>query len=241
VHPDCEKRGQGTTYLCIAHGGGKRCVQPGCKKSALGKTNLCIAHGGGKRCVHPDCKKGAQGKTDLCAAHGGGKRCVHPDCEKCAQGKTDLCKRHFSESLGLPPRNKTEEIVVKFLRQYFKISREFSFPESKRRYDFMVETGNKKIFIEVDGDQHFWDLYETTRWPCSLKADVEKQEAAYQNGYSMVRIRQAWVWKNKEKQEWRDWLLAAIKNACEHQFVVRREDIVLYQYHTAGETDIVLV
>ena len=37
------------------------------------------------------------------------------------------------------------------------------------------------------------------------------------------------------------WLTEAIDAAASAQFVIRREDVVLYQYHTAGETDIRLV
>ena len=97
------------------------------------------------------------------------------------------------------------------------------------------------MLIEVDGRQHFWDLFERTPWPCSLKADVEKQDLAAEKGYPIVRVRQAWIWKNQDSDIWKRWLDQAIDAAASAQFVIRKEDVVLYQYHTAGETDIRLV
>ena len=49
------------------------------------------------------------------------------------------------------------------------------------------------------------------------------------------------IWKNREKDIWKRWLIKAIEAAEEAQFVIRTEDAVLYQYHTAGETSIQLV
>jgi hypothetical protein len=94
AHLDCQKSAQGKTTLCIAHGGGERCVHPDCQKSARGKTTLCVEHGGGERCVHLGCQKGARWKTTMCVEHGGGERCVHPGCQKSAIGNTTLCKAH---------------------------------------------------------------------------------------------------------------------------------------------------
>ena len=68
-----------------------------CNKSAVGGTGLCIAHGGGSRCVVRGCGKGAEGGTDKCVAHG--PRCEY-ELSKCSNGQSrhgaapTLCIRH---------------------------------------------------------------------------------------------------------------------------------------------------
>ena len=63
----------------------------------LGGTGLCIAHGGGYRCVMHGCGKGAEGGTDKCVAHG--PRCEY-ELSKCSNGQSrhgaapTLCFRH---------------------------------------------------------------------------------------------------------------------------------------------------
>lgn len=91
--PGCGKCAQGSTSLCIAHGGGRRCTFPNCNKGARDKF-FCAAHGGGKRCKVDGCKKAAAGGTDLCTAHGGGRRCSVANCTKSAQSATPYCVKH---------------------------------------------------------------------------------------------------------------------------------------------------
>ncbi len=50
--PECFSYARGTTYKCVAHGGGKRCIEPGCIVFAVDKSNKCKRHGGGKRCLN---------------------------------------------------------------------------------------------------------------------------------------------------------------------------------------------
>ncbi|XP_073285583.1 uncharacterized protein [Primulina huaijiensis] len=90
----CLKGARGASGLCIAHGGGRRCLRPGCSKGAEGRTAFCKAHGGGRRCEFLGCTKSAEGRTDFCIAHGGGRRCNHEDCTRAARGKSGLCIRH---------------------------------------------------------------------------------------------------------------------------------------------------
>ena len=47
---------RGTTGLCIAHGGGRKCERDGCSTAARGSTPFCTAHGGGKRCTREGCR-----------------------------------------------------------------------------------------------------------------------------------------------------------------------------------------
>ena len=44
VHGNCEKLAQGTTKLCKAHGGGRRCRVSNCKEIARGHWSLCANH-----------------------------------------------------------------------------------------------------------------------------------------------------------------------------------------------------
>jgi len=94
-HPGCTKYYQdGTTKMCISHGGGHRCKHPGCTKAARDQIYCCF-HGGGPRCQFPGCTKSALGKDYLCAGHGGGNRCKAPSCKKLAQSaRVPYCVRH---------------------------------------------------------------------------------------------------------------------------------------------------
>ena len=98
------------------------CKYPDCTKSAQGATDYCIAHGGGKRCIEPDCTKSAAGATDYCKAHGGGKRC--PNCidwidSRCGSIKYDnYCATCFKRLFPEDPRSTviyshTKEIRVR--------------------------------------------------------------------------------------------------------------------------------
>lgn len=90
TQPDCGKRAR-SQGLCIAHGGGRRCVVDGCEKSSQG-GNMCIKHGGGKRCRVSGCNKAAQ-TNSLCKGHGGGPRCQVNGCDKSSQGG-GFCRSH---------------------------------------------------------------------------------------------------------------------------------------------------
>ena len=93
-HDTCNKRAQGNTRFCIAHGGGRRCTYPGCDRGARDKF-FCAGHGGGKRCSIPNCGKSAVGGSNMCTGHGGGKRCEHSSgCSKSAQAGTKFCVKH---------------------------------------------------------------------------------------------------------------------------------------------------
>ena len=106
--------------------------------------------------------------------------------------------------------NKTEKIL------YEKLI--FAHPDLKRQYkvnwcknvrhlpfDFVIE--DKKIIIELDGPQHFiqvsnWSSYENTH-----NNDLFKINCANENGFSVIRILQKDVYKNKY-----DWLNELISN-----------------------------
>jgi hypothetical protein len=83
VYDRCTKSAIGTTELCVAHGGGTRCLTEGCGKSAQpGGIQHCQAHGGGKRCQTEGCTTAAlSGGSQHCWPHGGGIFCDVAECE----------------------------------------------------------------------------------------------------------------------------------------------------------------
>ena len=87
-------RGARDKHLCSAHGGGRRCIIEGCGKAAVGGSPQCTSHGGGRRCGFEGCGKSAQSATAFCVRHGGGKQCCEPGCERVARGTTDRCAAH---------------------------------------------------------------------------------------------------------------------------------------------------
>jgi len=78
--------------------------------------------------------------------------------------------------------------------------REYSFPNTKLRYDIILL--EKNIIIEVDGNQHFKG---NKKWGSSndIRArDIQKMTIALTNGYNIIRIKQNDI-IDKSKFEWR--------------------------------------
>jgi len=106
-------------------------------------------------------------------------------------------------------RNKTETLVYKFLIEIFgrdNVKREYSNREWSKynnsngcfRFDFLINS--KRIIIEVDGKQHFnyIDFYIISgKKQCTN--DCFKMYCAVMNNYSIIRICQEDIWKNKFK------------------------------------------
>ena len=116
--------------------------------------------------------------------------------------------------------NKTELILYNQLTQYFStLKRQFKVDWCKNikhlPFDFIIE--ERKIIIELDGKQHFeqignWLSPEETR-----KNDLFKMKCANENGFSIIRILQKDVYKNKY-----DWL----KELCENIEKITNENRV---------------
>jgi very-short-patch-repair endonuclease len=96
--------------------------------------------------------------------------------------------------------NKTELILYNKLVEYYPtIKRQYKVDWCKNinhlPFDFVIE--ERKIIIELDGKQHFeqigkWLSPEETR-----KTDIFKMKCANENGFSIIRILQKDVYKNK--------------------------------------------
>ena len=124
----------------------------------------------------------------------------------------DICKQIFSCQLAAITKgiwcsfcvNKTELILYNELKVYYStLKRQFKVNWCKNirclPFDFVIE--ERKIIVELDGKQHFeqignWLSPEETR-----KNDIFKMKCANENGYSIIRILQKDVYKNKY-----DWL-----------------------------------
>jgi very-short-patch-repair endonuclease len=137
----------------------------------------------------------------------------------------DTCNKVFETQLSDITRgvwcsfcvNKTEQILFnKLIEKYPLLVRQFKVDWCKNikhlPFDFVIE--ERKIIIELDGKQHFeqignWLSPEETR-----KNDLYKIKCANENGYSVIRILQKDVYKNK--YDWLNELIANIeKISCE--------------------------
>jgi very-short-patch-repair endonuclease len=121
-------------------------------------------------------------------------------------------------------KNKTEKIVYDFLLlNNFDIKKEAKFEWSKNndtnayfRYDFCIEY--YKLIIEIDGIQHFKNIIH---WKNDYKEnqsrDKYKMEIALNEGYSIIRILQEDIYKNKF--DWKKELLENIKKKINPQII----------------------
>lgn len=164
MEPGCTKGAEGKTDKCIAHGGGRLCVESGCTKRAYSKMGKCIAHGGGKRCVAPGCTKSAQLPTDKCKAHGGGKRCAHSGCTKSARRPTDKCIEHGGGGIERCPHCITWPDSRSGSRDYdgycatcFK----YLFPNDKR--STVIYRHTKEIRVRNEINKYFTGFIHDTR------------------------------------------------------------------------------
>jgi len=133
----------------------------------------------------------------------------------------NVCKNDFSSTIkditiknSWCPfcKNKTELKLFEWLKANYKntvFQPRFDWCKDKRKlpFDFLLE--EFKLFIELDGAQHFeqvsnWKSPEETQI-----VDKFKMECALENGYSIIRIKQDDVWNNKI--DWKEILLNNIK------------------------------
>lgn len=120
----------------------------------------------------------------------------------------DICNKTFPCQLSDITRgiwcsfcvNKTELILYnRLIEHYFTLKRQYKVDWCKNikylPFDFVIE--ERKIIIELDGKQHFeqignWLSPEETR-----KNDIFKMKCANENGFSIIRILQKDIYKNK--------------------------------------------
>jgi very-short-patch-repair endonuclease len=125
-----------------------------------------------------------------------------------------ICKKHgeFSQipflhllKHGCPSCiNKTEyKFYEKIKEIYPTIKRQYKVEWCKNKfclpYDFAIE--ELKIIIELDGEQHFTQVSNWTSPETQIEKDKYKTECANKNGFSVIRLLQDDVFKDKF-----DWL-----------------------------------
>ena len=133
----------------------------------------------------------------------------------------DLCNKVFKSQLSGVTKgvwcsfcvNKTEQILFNKLKEiYITLERQYRVEWCKNLksnrflpFDFVLE--ERKIIIELDGKQHFEQIGNWLSPAETRKNDLYKMNYANENGYSIIRILQKDVYKNKY-----DWLNELILN-----------------------------
>lgn len=126
------------------------------------------------------------------------------DCDKCSdEFESKLC--HITDGSWCPNcRYKTEDIVYDKLKtNYPLIQRQYKVDWCKDKkhlpFDFVIK--ERKIIIEIDGVQHWKQVAKWKTPEYNRKRDLYKMKCANDNGFSVIRILQEDVFKNKY-----DWL-----------------------------------
>jgi very-short-patch-repair endonuclease len=142
------------------------------------------------------------------------------DCDKCNEAFTSkLC--HITDGSWCPNcRYKTEEKLTKILKEIYPlITTQVKFDWCKNikhlPFDFVLE--EKKIIIECDGVGHWKQVAKWKTPEHNKERDLHKMKCANQNGYSIIRIVQEDVFKDKY-----DWL----KDICDNISKIVDENIV---------------
>jgi very-short-patch-repair endonuclease len=120
----------------------------------------------------------------------------------------DVCNKKFPCQLSDVTRgiwcsfcvNKTELILYNKLSEYYStLKRQYKVDWCKNikhlPFDFVIE--ERKIIIELDGKQHFEQIGNWLSPQETRKNDIFKMKCANDNGFSVIRILQKDVYKNK--------------------------------------------
>jgi very-short-patch-repair endonuclease len=123
--------------------------------------------------------------------------------------------------------HKTEEILYNRLVEYYPtIQRQFRVEWCKKKnylpFDNVIP--EYKIIIELDGPQHFRQIYKGGRTPDEEREnDKYKMNCANENGYSVIRILQEDVYYNI--YDWIDELIKSIQSVITDDVI---QNIFLY-------------
>jgi len=124
----------------------------------------------------------------------------------------DVCNKPFESSLSAVTNgvwcsfcvNKTEKILFdKLVEKYDSLKQQYKVDWCKNKkhlpFDFVIE--ERKIIIELDGKQHFEQIGNWQSPEKNREIDIYKMKYANENSFSVIRILQKDVYKNKY-----DWL-----------------------------------
>ncbi len=142
------------------------------------------------------------------------------DCDNCNnEFKSKLC--HITDGSWCPNcKYKTEEKLTKTLQQIYptiKIQEKYDWCKNIKHlpFDFVLE--EKKIIIECDGEQHWKQVAKWKTPEHNRNRDLYKIKCANENGYSVIRIVQEDVFK--DKYYWLTELQEHIVNICQQNRV----------------------
>jgi very-short-patch-repair endonuclease len=118
----------------------------------------------------------------------------------------DVCNHTFIASLNNVNNNgtwcpkcvrKTELMIYNFLLPMYKnVIKEARFDWClKKRFDFVILDLN--LIIELDGNGHFEQVSNWGSPEITCENDIYKMKCAYDNGFSMIRIQQDFVYEKK--------------------------------------------
>jgi len=134
------------------------------------------------------------------------------DCDKCSnEFPSKLC--HITDGSWCPNcRYKTEDILYNKLKDnYPLLKRQFKVDWCKDKkhlpFDFVIE--ERKVIVEVDGIAHFKQVAKWKTPEHNRKRDLYKMKCANENGFSIIRILQEDIFKNK--YHWLDEIICNIK------------------------------
>ena len=142
------------------------------------------------------------------------------DCDKCEnEFESKLC--HITDGSWCPKcRYKTEDKLFKILiEKYHTLKSQYKFNWCKDikhlPFDFVIE--DRKVIVEIDGEQHWKQVAKWKTPEHNRKRDLYKMKCANENGFSIIRIIQEDIFKNKY-----DWL----NDLCENIEIITNENRV---------------
>ena len=111
-------------------------------------------------------------------------------------------------------KNKTEKKLHEILSQHYQVIHQPKYDwsvntETNRRLPFDFELSDYNIIVELDGDQHFKQISNWVSPEETCERDIYKMDCANKNGYTVIRIYQMDVYK--DKNNWLVKLTEAIK------------------------------
>jgi very-short-patch-repair endonuclease len=123
-----------------------------------------------------------------------------------------LHKHHFDGEWCPRCKNKTEKMVLKFLREHYTVETQKKFdwcynPKTKYKlpFDFVIDD---HIIIELDGPQHFKQVSNWKSPELQQEIDTLKSDLAKENGYKILRLIQEDVWTGTS---WKDEIISFVQ------------------------------
>jgi len=108
---------------------------------------------------------------------------------------------HINQKCGCPSCvNKTEFLFLKKIQEFYPtLKKQYKVEWCKNKnclpFDFVIE--ELKIIIEIDGPQHFIQVANWTSPEIQKEKDKYKINCANENGFSVIRLLQIDIFKNK--------------------------------------------